>query len=195
MYFNKLKRAVIAGAVALGFGAAAHASVSVNVVDAFYGNFNGTIADEATGANDKLTWDSAIYGGGGDNSQRQIFIYFTNSSGLVQDIISNGPGSSTGYWDRLTFYGAQSGQAAIGATCAASSTIACITATGSPQELSGIFSSLNNGNGIFSGGTVTVTIGDAISGVPEPTGWALMLSGFGLVGAAMRRKRLAMRFA
>jgi hypothetical protein len=31
--------------------------------------------------------------------------------------------------------------------------------------------------------------------VPEPASWALMLGGFGLVGGAMRRKRVAVRFA
>ena len=35
----------------------------------------------------------------------------------------------------------------------------------------------------------------AISGVPEPTNWALMLGGFGLVGGAMRRRKLSLRFA
>jgi len=35
----------------------------------------------------------------------------------------------------------------------------------------------------------------AISGVPEPTSWALMLGGFGLVGGAMRRRKLSLRFA
>jgi len=36
---------------------------------------------------------------------------------------------------------------------------------------------------------------DAIGGVPEPTSWAMMLGGFGVVGGAMRRRRVALRFA
>jgi len=36
---------------------------------------------------------------------------------------------------------------------------------------------------------------NAIGGVPEPTSWAMMLGGFGLVGGAMRRRRVALRFA
>jgi PEP-CTERM motif len=35
-----------------------------------------------------------------------------------------------------------------------------------------------------------VTFGDT-GGVPEPASWALMITGFGLVGAAMRRRNLA----
>ncbi len=32
-------------------------------------------------------------------------------------------------------------------------------------------------------------------GVPEPASWALMVGGFGLTGAAMRRRKIAVRFA
>lgn len=35
----------------------------------------------------------------------------------------------------------------------------------------------------------------ATLGVPEPTSWALMLTGFGLIGAAMRRNKARIRFA
>lgn len=45
------------------------------------------------------------------------------------------------------------------------------------------------GDGNFSdnGGSFRVTI----SAVPEPASWAMMIAGFGLAGAAMRRKRTA----
>ncbi len=45
-----------------------------------------------------------------------------------------------------------------------------------------------NWNGLsFDGGTV-VTLDINAAGVPEPASWALMIGGFGLVGAAMRRR-------
>lgn len=45
------------------------------------------------------------------------------------------------------------------------------------------------GDGIFAdnGGAFRVTI----TAVPEPASWAMMIAGFGLAGAAMRRKRTA----
>lgn len=42
---------------------------------------------------------------------------------------------------------------------------------------------------------LTFTIADAPAAVPEPASWALMVGGFGLAGAAMRRRRsVAVRF-
>lgn len=39
--------------------------------------------------------------------------------------------------------------------------------------------------------TFTLTQGNANGGVPEPASWALMIGGFGLAGAALRRRRAA----
>jgi hypothetical protein len=36
---------------------------------------------------------------------------------------------------------------------------------------------------------------DTAQGVPEPASWAMMVAGFGLAGAAMRRRKLAVRFS
>ena len=39
-------------------------------------------------------------------------------------------------------------------------------------------------------GTITQFTGTALAGtVPEPASWALMIGGFGLVGASLRRRR------
>jgi hypothetical protein len=46
------------------------------------------------------------------------------------------------------------------------------------------------GSGIYTG-TVTFTS----SPVPEPASWAMMIGGFGLIGAAMRRRTTTVRFA
>jgi hypothetical protein len=45
------------------------------------------------------------------------------------------------------------------------------------------------GSQVYSIGLVGVPFG-----VPEPAVWAMMLGGFGLAGAAIRRRRLAMNF-
>ena len=43
--------------------------------------------------------------------------------------------------------------------------------------------------------TETLTITDTAASVPEPASWAMMVGGFGLIGAAMRRKKVAVTFA
>lgn len=47
-----------------------------------------------------------------------------------------------------------------------------------------------------SGATITATVSGAPAGaVPEPASWALMLTGFGLAGSAMRLRRRSVRLA
>lgn len=54
------------------------------------------------------------------------------------------------------------------------------------------------GNG-YRSFTNTLTLTDLVTPVPEPASWALMIAGFGLAGAAMRRRKssneVALRFA
>jgi hypothetical protein len=52
------------------------------------------------------------------------------------------------------------------------------------------FESDNHTVGTWRGGDDNSTLG-----VPEPASWALMLSGFGLIGATMRRRRTSLTFA
>ena len=54
-----------------------------------------------------------------------------------------------------------------------------------------------NGFGTFlsTGANVGTLIVSDASAVPEPTSWALFIGGFGLVGSAMRRRRVSVSFA
>ena len=59
--------------------------------------------------------------------------------------------------------------------------------------ISGIYTSFGTSGG---GGSVTGSITfPGVTGVPEPTTWAMMIGGFGLVGASMRRRKAVVRFA
>lgn len=57
--------------------------------------------------------------------------------------------------------------------------------------------SLNGGAISYGDGTAytsfggTIAASDVVTNVPEPAAWALLISGFGLVGAASRRRRIA----
>lgn len=47
----------------------------------------------------------------------------------------------------------------------------------------------NNAEGAISGGFTLSTPPAPTPGIPEPAAWALLIAGFGLTGAAMRRRR------
>jgi len=49
----------------------------------------------------------------------------------------------------------------------------------------------NNSGGAISGGFTLSTPPIPTPGVPEPAAWAMLIAGFGLTGAAMRRRRIA----
>jgi len=46
----------------------------------------------------------------------------------------------------------------------------------------------------FMEGSREVSPGNPLAAVPEPVSWAFMITGFGLVGASMRRRRMIVRF-
>ena len=53
----------------------------------------------------------------------------------------------------------------------------------------GIAKSIDFGGGADATGYDNITFGSAAPGVPEPASWAMLIAGFGLVGAAARRRR------
>lgn len=47
----------------------------------------------------------------------------------------------------------------------------------------------------YPNGEVRANLGNGVSAVPEPASWAMMLAGFGLLGGAMRSRRMTVRFS
>ncbi|MDO6416477.1 PEPxxWA-CTERM sorting domain-containing protein [Sphingomonas sp. BIUV-7] len=70
------------------------------------------------------------------------------------------------------------------------------TATFLNQTIAGLH--LTAGSYVFSSSsandTLTINVGP-LAAVPEPATWAMMVGGFGLLGAAMRRRKVGVRFA
>jgi len=68
------------------------------------------------------------------------------------------------------------------------------TATFLNQTFSGL--GLTAGQFVYrsSNDALTINVG-TLAAVPEPSTWAMMVGGFGLLGAAMRRRKVGVRFA
>lgn len=166
-------------AIAAAAPRAGHASPidTVTTTDFFYGSFSGSIDSASAGSAATLTWQSAIYGGGG-GGQQSIAIDFTNAAGVITDVLFNSLYAPNSNYDTLTLDGANSGDSRIGTQCVSTGTTACLVATGAAQDLDATITALN-GSGIFAGGDISVTIGDAAA-VPEPVSLALL--GTGLIG-------------
>ena len=99
-----------------------------------------------------------------------------NFTGTLSDVLSAGPVSNR----VLSAY-------ALG-TFTPAGTFSSFAA--GPASLTFSFTQ-NNANGAISGGFTMSTPPVPAPGVPEPAAWAMLIAGFGLTGAAMRRRRIA----
>jgi hypothetical protein len=158
----------------------------VNVSDDIYGSFSGTINSGATGAAATLYWDSAVTGA--------IFtIDFTNSSNMITDVLFSDAGHDSPIYagDSLEFDGFQSSNSAIGTSCTASATTACLVATGAFQDVTALIGTVTGGVG--DSGDISILAGDAVS-TPEPGSLFLLIGGLGAGWATLRKHRCARAF-
>jgi hypothetical protein len=175
-----LAAAAMAATLGLGGRASAADLISVNTTDFFalvFGPFSGVIDSAATGAGAELSWYSAGYNWTGN-------IELTDAAGVAAfDIQTNGD-------DLYTLFAPASGNANIGTTCVVGPTRGCVVITpGTPTSLLGAVTALNGGLGICCGVSADLVVTSFAGGVPEPAAWALMLVGFGGIGAMIRRRR------
>lgn len=171
MKFTYLPILGVAALMCLAPSAFADAIISYSVNDNIYGTHSGSTAPGATGSADTLNFNAAVF----DDSET---IDFVNASNIITDILVGG--------DRFTFYGADSGNAAIGTACDAAGSTSCVLATGSAQDITADLGRICCGSS-----DVQVTLGDALPSdpvAPEPSSIVLLLTGMaGSVGVARRR--------
>ena len=191
----RIQLAAIAGlALSLGFAAAAQAQVSVDV--------------PGVGA----TWSSATTGSGTLSAGGQTGFMWTTGDFVSQTVTGTGLDFATEFADTFSIQNILGEDMTIGASLNGTSigqfTIANCDFCEQVQQVSVDFtfakiaSDPGNFNVIFTlentmppgEGSLTFLEGgrgtlSGTGGVPEPASWALMIMGFGGLGAAMRRRR------
>jgi hypothetical protein len=196
----------------------AEPAMATNAVTSFTGgtNFAFFSSDETVGwvfstANNivvtSLGWNVAINGPNGSDSSHQVGIW-NNSGTLLGSATVTAGGATDGIWrfTGVSPIALSAGQYFIGGrdtqgdgddyvTSVSNLTLAAgLTFLGSAVSA--------NGSGFaFPGSINSVTTGgrfgpnfqfrDAGGAVPEPSSWAMLIAGFGLVGAVARRRRVA----
>jgi hypothetical protein len=184
-------RAAAAGALAIALGTSAHAATIVHVgtfpplnphffltsgtptSSTITANFGATIAGKSTSFDDIFQF-TIPQDGTGSGSLSTSFSSLKDKL-TITDVLINGVAqtlTSTGSGQSLTVSGIPIHNGVL-----------------NEIEVKGITSAFNVA-ATFAG-TATFTS----AAIPEPASWTLMIGGFGLLGAAMRRRRMAARVA
>jgi hypothetical protein len=132
-------------------------------------NENGGVATTLIGLTAGQTYTFSLLLSG-DNRQGQAYVFDATLDGVLHSIggIDLAPGANPGSIFSFDF-----------TASSASASLVLSQSTPRGSEASPIVDN--------------ITITQAAGGVPEPATWALMLSGFGMAGAALRRRRAAYR--
>ena len=205
------KALVVAGLLVGGASAASAAVVVLDfagvattnnqtTVGGFYNG--GTSGDGNTGTNFGVAFTSnalAINSYNGSGEPNPGILFFLSGGAVTMDYaLGFTTGFSFNYSSNssasITVYDGLGGTGNVLATLSLVNNFqpGCGYCAWTPTGISfaGIAKSIDFAGGANFVGYDNITLGSAIAGgVPEPTSWALMIAGFGLTGAAMRRRR------
>jgi len=154
--------------------------------DGYYGSSAGATTPGSTGSADELYFLATAFG-------YNMTINFTDANGNTIATLFGDAGDPNAAYsgDSFELDGVASGDPAIGTPCAAGDEVACVLATGTSQDISSVFSSLDGDNGFFEGGSLDVTIDTAdvsAADTPEPSSLLLLATGL-FCGAVVVRSR------
>jgi hypothetical protein len=182
------------------FGQGLSVAAAANVKAYVTGNvvlFNGDFQDDIGSSTTNLLFNQALAfvlsnpGGGYIGEYRGSFAAFaTNDDGNNPIGLVNGNAGPSGFSQ-----GGSDGDVEITAAGLVSSVTAGVPFPYNPGQVefgstvtgvnsAGVLARFTNGNPAIIASSV-----DTISFVPEPASWAMLIAGFGLTGAAMRRRR------
>lgn len=183
------------------FGSGLSAAAAANVKDFVVGNvvlFNGDFQDDIGDPNTDLLFNNALAyvlsGGPGGyiGEYRGSFAAFSsNDDGNNPIGLVNGHAGVSGFGQ-----GGSDGDVQVTSAGLASGVTGGVTFPYNPGAVEfgaavdgvnpdKVLARFDNGNPAI----VASSIGEISAGVPEPATWAMMLTGFGLIGGSMRRRR------
>lgn len=188
----KLIAYALAAALLAGTATAANITYAVNDFVGPFGHLTGTVVTDGTigtlSGSNFLSWTFNVQGNGATdvltNANSNVFLSGSSTSATASNILFDFGNTSPSY---LLFQkNFSSGTSYICAASTAFPSTPCFQgASLVPQGYTDPSAQYSTPSGIQSVATA----------VPEPAAWAMMISGFGLMGAALRRRRVTVAYA
>ena len=191
----KLFASALAAVLLTGIASAANITYLVDDYVGTFGHLTGTVVTDGTtgvlGASNFLSWTLNVQGNGANdvltNLNSGVYIGGSSTTATATNILFDFTNTSPSY---LLFQKSfSSGNSYV---CAASTPFA---STPCYQGASLVPESYTSPSSQYSLPTGNVIVASVSGAVPEPASWALMIGGFGLAGAAMRRHKVSVAFA